>query len=97
METIAKTIYQQLGGNRFAFMVGAKYFAYGDTSLQFRVMRNSNRINCVKITLNGVDLYDLEFYWCDKNGCTIKSSFTDVYGDQLQKFFTIATGLYTSL
>ena len=97
MEMIARTIYQHLGGNRFVLMVGAKHLAYGDNSLTFRVGNNPMRINCVRITLNGLDLYDCEFYWCDKNGCTLRSEFNNVYSDQLQRVFTTATMLYTSL
>ena len=46
---VSKTIFKQLGGNRFAAMVGAKEFTGSENTLQFRVGRNSLSVNRVRI------------------------------------------------
>ena len=60
--TIAKTILQQLGGNKFVVMTGAKSLCGGENYLSFRIpgTMTRDRINYVKITLNSMDLYDVE-------------------------------------
>ena len=58
---VANTIYQQLGGGRFAAMTGAKNFLAIDNGLRFRIGRNASKANMVEIKLNGLDLYDIKF------------------------------------
>ena len=107
--SVADTIYQQLGGNKFAVMTGAKYFAYGDNSLTFIIPRNKSRANTVKITLRGDDTYDMAFRqitlpklshktWTFSKGKDIViREFNCVYFDQLQELCTEVTGMYTRL
>ena len=95
--SVASTIYGQLGGNRFAVMTGAKNFVSSENALTFRIPKAKNGINAVRIILNEMDLYDIEFIrvW----GTTVKpvSNVGGIYADQLRDVFTSYTGLYTSL
>ena len=94
--SVAHTIYNQLGGKRFAFMTGSKNFANTGEGLQFRLSRNKTAANFCIISLNGNDLYNVEFVKAGKGYLRI-STMVDVYADQLQAIFTQVTGLYTSL
>lgn len=94
---VAKTILEQLGGNKFIVMTGAKNFVGSDDSLSFRIGRNAASVNAVTITLLPSDTYRMDFYRIRKSQITQVKEFTDVYADQLQSLFTEATGLYTSL
>ena len=109
MTTVAQTIYQQLGGGRFAAMTGAKNFVALENGIKFNIGRNSSKANMVKITLNGLDLYDVEFSkytpfkFNYKTGAIREEKvetvamFEDYYGDMLQDAFTRVTGMYTHL
>lgn len=97
MTAIAETILDQLGRNRFIAMTGAKNFVGGSNYLSFRVSGalTKNRVNYIKITLNGNDLYDIEC--CVVRGMDVKtkSHETDIYNENLCQVFTSLTGLYT--
>ena len=98
--TVARTILAQLGGNRFRAMTGSTDFVGSDNSLAFRVRgRTKNRINKCRVTLNGKDLYDIEFYRYSPTRGTLTevASVADIYNDQLQDVFTQYTGLDTHL
>ena len=92
---IAYEILKQLGGNRFIAMTGAKNFGItaGNNGIAFSIPR-TNRVKYVRITLNGLDTYDVEFL-NTKLKLIIKR--INVYNDQLQAVFTAQTGLYTRL
>lgn len=97
---VAVTILQQLGGNRFISMTGAKNFTHKDNSLMFHLPRKAkNDINFIKITLNGLDLYDVEYYHLNKKTFdkTLKSEEKNIHFDELQTNFTDNTGLFTKL
>jgi hypothetical protein len=91
-------ILQQLGGNRFVAMTGANSFCYDtDNTLIFK-FRGSKKFNGCRITLNGLDLYDMRFVKIGR-APTFKKVVEDVenvYCDQLQSIFTDKTGLYTT-
>jgi len=99
--TIAETIYQQLGGHRLPIMTGVKNFVAHDDGLSFRLPSSPNYakdgINCVKITLNGKDLYDVEYgsIW----GLKYKKvrQVHDLYAENLQESFRQVTGLETRM
>lgn len=98
---IAQTILEQLGGNRFAVMTGAKHFLADGNSLKFKLPGGSgfckNGINYVVVTLEPSDTYAVEFYKIRSLKMKLVSKVDNVYCDQLQDVFTGATGLYTSL
>ena len=94
---IAKTILQQLGGNKFIAMTGAKNLGSTNKSLQFKIGRNSKSISHVIITLKSSDLYDVEFIRIRGVKRTVVKKLKGVYADMLRKIFTKYTGLRTSL
>lgn len=111
--TTAETILQQLGGNKFVAMTGAKNFVALDNGIKFNIGRNASKANTVKITLNGLDLYDIEFIKftpfkisVNHKTCAVTTreekteviaTYNDYYDDMLQDLFTRVTGLYTHL
>lgn len=100
--TIAKTILQQLGGSgRLVAMTGAKNFVAVDNGLSFKVGRNAQGVNYVRIILNSMDVYDVQFCRVRtvKGIPTIKviSEHSDIYDDMLIPLFERGTGMYLSL
>ena len=96
--TVAKTILEQLGGNKFRMMTGAKNLAGDENSLSMRIGRNSSNSNYLKITLNSMDTYDMKF--CKLTRKFEEKSVTEynnIYNDMLTDQFTAHTGMYTSL
>ena len=59
-QEIAGIILQQLGGNRFKAMTGADNFSAIDNGIIFSI-KGCRAINKIKITLNVMDIYDMEF------------------------------------
>ena len=96
--SVATTILNQLGGNKFRVMTGAKNFMDHGNALSMRIGRNSSNSNYLKITLNDSDLYDVRFSKVTKMG-EEKSvrEFNNVYNDMLVEIFESHTGMYTSL
>jgi len=99
---VSQEIFKQLGGNRFVMMTGAKNIAGGPSFLSFKLPKAKDGINYVKIKLNSMDTYDIEFgriRHSMKSGSTYKviHSVDGIYNDQLQEIFTQYTGLYTRL
>lgn len=102
---VGSTIIQQLGGNRFISMTGAKDFGLlPELGIHFKIGKNHRNINFVTIKFNeGLDLYEMTFEkmriskktWDVKR--TVVSSHEQVYCDMLQSVFTSETGMYTSL
>ena len=95
---VAKTILEQLGGNKFRMMTGAKKLAGDENSLSMRLGRNSSNSNYLKITLNSMDLYDMKF--CKLTRKFEEKSVTEyknVYNDLMRGTFPAHTGMYTSL
>ncbi len=91
---VAKTIYQQLGGARFAFMTGARQFVgaafEGLGSLRFRI-----RHRIVVIRLTAADDYTITLYTARSNRIVAEQD--QVYCDQLVEVFEHLTGLRASL
>ena len=96
--TVAKTILEQLGGNKFRVMTGAKHFGATEDSLSMRIGRNKTNANFMVVELNGNDLYNVTFAKMTKMG-EMKSvkEYSDVYNDMLVTIFESHTGMYTSL
>ena len=96
--SVAREILNQLGGNKFRVMTGAKNFMGFSEGLVMKIGRNSSNSNYLKITLNMMDLYDMEFAKVSRMG--EKKSVTEynnVYNDMMTDVFTKHTGMYTSL
>jgi len=98
-QQIAKTILDQLGGQRFIVMTGAKKFIAIESGLQFKLpSRLTQRsIDTVRITLTPMDEYNIEFGRVRKLDYSVIESVDGVYCDQLQEIFTEKTGLLTRL
>ena len=94
---VAKTILEQLGGNKFRMMTGAKKLAGDENSLSMRIGRNSSNSNYLKITLNSMDTYDMKFYRLWKFEEKSVTEYNNIYNDMLTGQFTSHTGMYTSL
>jgi hypothetical protein len=95
----AGEVLRQLGGNRFIAMTGAKDFFKDDKKQQigFKIGRNAMSVNYVRITLNAMDTYDMEFLSIRNGVLKVKSKADGIYNDQLQDIFTEHTGMYTHL
>lgn len=97
---------QQLGGRgRLTTMVGAKHFMSQNDgrTLTFR-FQGSKVANFIRITLNGLDYYDITFIKIGPmNRKTYEApqteveSFDNVAAEQLKSIFESTTGLYLTL
>ena len=94
---VAKTILQQLGGNKFIAMTGAKNLGFTNNGLQMKIGRNSKGITHVIISLKSTDTYDVEFIKMRGVNRKVVKKLKGVYADQLGKIFTKYTGLRTRL
>jgi len=97
--TVSRTILDQLGGNRFAVMTGAKSFVGSDNALSFRLPSNFARdgINAVRVTLDPSDTYTVRFMRVRGTKITDIATTDTVYCDDLQSTFTRITGLDTNM
>lgn len=96
-----KEIYNQLGGNRFTAMTGAR-LSHGNEGRTLNChIKGSRKYNFISITHNGLDLYDVKFikFGGPKSGFrTIREKeFKDIYNDMLKTLIEKETGLYLSL
>lgn len=102
---IARTILEQLGGNRFLAMTGAKHLDAEGKALWFSLPGRSgfvkDRINRVEIRLMPTDTYTVRFWRLAKlKGVPTAKKVAEiegVYADSLQEIFRKYTGLETSL
>lgn len=92
---IAKTILDQLGGNKFIAMTGAKNLACGTRMLCFRFP--GRKLNYCEVQLQADDTYTVRFAKIVKYSMTKMQEFDGIYCDQLQTLFTRTTGLDTRL
>lgn len=97
--SVAQTILQQLGGNKFLAMTGAKTLVNHGNGLSFKLPSNFARegINYVKIILNGRDLYDVEYGKIRGSKYTVMHESRGIYNDMLRTDFSRMTGLNVSL
>ena len=93
---VQKEIIRQLGGNKFAVMTGATFFADGQNKLTVK-FKGSRVANIMYITLNSLDLYDVQI--CKYRNLEVKvvDEIENCYNDDLVPFFEKTTGLRTSL
>lgn len=95
----AETILQQLGGNKFIAMTGAKSFVKDskNNKLFFKIGTNPKKVTHVTITLNGKDLYDIEFLKIRGVDINKVAEFKDIDAENLRDVFEKNTGLHVSL
>jgi hypothetical protein len=100
-KAIAMMILDQLGGRAFMAMTGAKNLAVLDSGLSFSLPGTPgfvrDGINHVRLTLNALDTYDIDWgrVWGTKYRVVIRDE--HIYNDSLQALFGERTGLATSL
>jgi predicted RNA methylase len=99
---VARTILEQLGGQRFIAMTGAKNLVGEAHALTFKLPANfaKDGINHVRISLEPSDTYTVRFARLGRapaHKLTEVAVVEDVYADDLQDVFTRYTGLDTSL
>ena len=102
MNTIARTILEQIGGKRFAVMTGSRDFVDMGNGLRMSLARNKTSANRLDIIYDaGIDLYNMRFYRKSFSKKTFESKTKDVevhegiFFDVLEEVFTQVTGLYT--
>jgi hypothetical protein len=93
---IAKVMLQQLGGNAFVYLRGAKveriYERDGIVVLRLKVGKNAKGINRFEMAYNeGQDLYELRFIRNRKNTDVVTNEYKEVYCDMLSRLFEEAT------
>lgn len=97
---VGTTIYEQLGGGKFAMMTGAKHFVAMPDGLAFTLPGKNfckNSINKVVVKLNPSDTYIVGFYRLRAGVATEVSKHSDIDCDTLRELFERETGLRTSL
>ena len=92
----AETILAQIG-KKALFMIGAKNYGVGPEGLHFKIGRNSKSVSHIRIKLNVMDLYDLEYIRVRAGKITTVSTETNIYFDGLRESIERNTGLVTSL
>lgn len=97
-QQVARVILQQLGGNKFVAMTGAKLFVAIENGLQFKLPRYAGlKINVARITVDATDTYSVEFGSLRGLNYKVVSKHEGIYNDMLQDLFTSETGLDTHL
>lgn len=96
---VAETILQQLGGNRFIAMTGARNFVGRPASLTFALpgRMTTNGANRVVVELTSDDLYTVEFLRVRGLNLSTVGEVSGVYAESLRAVFEQETGLRTSL
>lgn len=94
---IAATIVNQLGGGRkLQMFIGLKQLINEPlgVTLVFPKPKHAGAVNRVRITLNGMDLYDMEFIRTRGSSVKVVKEFNDVYAEDIKDRFEEGTGLY---
>lgn len=104
--SVANTILNQLGGNKFIAMTGSKNFIDCTTALSMHLTSNKLKAKYLKIELTESDTYKMIFSTTKKvmgdlgfkvDEHVVVKTIDGVYCDMLQNIFTKETGLLTSL
>ena len=94
--SVAQTILNQLGGmKRLVIMTGAYNFVASTNAVSFRI--KNRKVNYIKITLNGKDLYDVKFSRIFNYQEKVVAELNDIYFDQLIPIFEQNTGMYLKM
>jgi len=94
---VAVEILRQLGGNKFIAMTGAKNFGCTDNSFICQIPMKKDRISHIKIILNSLDTYDIDFISIWGNKLKTISTCKGIYNDMLKDIISDRTGLALSL
>jgi hypothetical protein len=99
---ISNTILQQLGGNKFVAMTGARKLVTLERGLRFRLPDQFaiGGINQVVVLLDPTDDYTVRFERANVRARVpnkVVAEYSGVHADNLQSLFTKATGLDTHL
>lgn len=107
--SVAETILQQLGGNRFLAMTGCNHLVGYNNAIRMVIPRNASKANRLHITLEADDTYTMRFFYYrpgrlnTRTGVFIEAKTFEVklikgvYCDMLQDIFTDVTKMYTHL
>jgi hypothetical protein len=95
-KTVATEIAQQLGNGALC-MLGASNLGCTDNRLCFKIGRNCKGVTHIKITLNSLDLYDMEFLRIRGPKITVLAEHNNIYNDMMHSIIEAETGLNTSL
>lgn len=83
---------------RFQMMTGARNFVATENALNFRMPKSgTDQSNSWRITLTPADTYTVETFSIRAGKMTPKSTFEDIYCDQLVDLFERVSGFYTTL
>jgi hypothetical protein len=103
LKEIVTGIYQLIGSQRkLNLMIGAHSFFHShfdndNPGIQFK-FPTSNKINCCQLTLDTeADLYHIKFMQILSLKVTDRSTYADVYVQDVRDIFESSTGLYLSL
>ena len=96
---VSQTILQQLGGgNRLKLFTGAKDFVGSEDRLTFKIGKGAKEgINRIVVILNGLDLYDVQFYREWGMNLNLKKEVNNIYNDMLVDTFEKETGFFLSM
>ena len=91
----AAQILQQLGGNRFIAMTGARNFVGLERGLMFSLPHRlcMNKSNKARVTLDESDTYTLEFFAIRGTNVKPISQHSMIYADRLAEIVSEQTGL----
>lgn len=94
-KSVAVEILKQLGGHHFIAMTGARNFICDNNMMAFKIpsTMTKNRISHIRITLNSMDTYDIEFLAIRGQNIKKVSEFNDIYNDGLRNLISSEIGL----
>lgn len=93
---IARTIASQIGGRAFV-MMGAKNKMALENGLAFKIGHNAGKVTHIRVKLNAMDLYDVEYIRIHGAKMTTLSESNGLYADMLLVDFAEKTGMSMSL
>lgn len=94
---IAATILRQMGGTgRLVAMTGAKDFCAHESGVSFN-FKGSKVANYIKVILNSMDTYDVEFGKIRGYTYRVAKEMSGLHFDQLKEQFEEVTGLHLTL
>ena len=97
-KAIAIIIFQQLGGYyKVNAMIGIESLVYCENGIQFKVKCKGSKANFIRIIVNALDLYDVEFGNIKGEAYKQNNVFKNIHCEDLKDLIESETGLYLSL